>query len=112
MIEPYLTFRDFVLLLMKKEDVSANELARRVDLSNATVSRLVDASGPVIPELKTVMKFSKYTGVSLAHLTELAYPDVAEQTKPSASSQVIAQLIEKLPEYKRRSLLDFIGAGE
>ena len=109
--EPY-TFRDFILDQLRQRDMSARQFAIFADVDPSTITRAIDATNPARPGLDFLFKLSKATQISLGALTELAYPEMAQETELSPDAKILAQRIEQLPERKRELVLDILrGAG-
>jgi hypothetical protein len=84
--------------MQRREMTSAREFAKFVDVSPTTITRAIDEREPTIPGIDFLIKLSMATKVSISDLVEMAYPDIAMSTRPSASSRVLAQQIEQLPD--------------
>lgn len=106
-----ITLRHFILNEMHARDMSARQFAEFIGVSNATISRAIDPRQAPTPSLEFLLKLSDATNVNFAHLAALAYPEVAQKMKPSASSQILAQLIEDLPENLREAVVALIRGG-
>lgn len=101
-------FQKFLDTEMQKREMSMRQFAEFIDVAATTVTRMMDQAEPKKPGLDVLIKISKATHVSLPALVAMAYPDVSEATKLSASAQVLAQQIEELPDRTKEIVLALI----
>ena len=102
-------FNEKLLELRKKEGLSQEELADKVDVSRQTVSKW--ESGQTTPEMEKLLELSKLFNISLDELTgnEVEKKDNNEEAKPTKKKHIILKVILViLAIYGIISLLKFI----
>ncbi len=97
-------FSQFVKDEMRRRDMSARQFAEFVDVAPTTITRAIDEKAPSTPGIDFIIKLANATHVSVTALVEMAYPDVAESTSPHASTRILAQQIEQLPDGLRQAV--------
>ena len=101
------TFREFIQSEIDKRG-SQQDFADATGISQSTISRWLNPKKKHEPDLKTLMKLSEVTGKSIEALVVLAYPELADKTKLSASSRIVAQTLEELPESIQTAIIAII----
>lgn len=99
------TFREFLLEEIKKRSVTPRQFALRLGVDPSTLTRLMDERSPSQPSIEFLLKLGAETGYSVTTLISLAYPDVAQTDHIPASTMLIAERIEQLPEDLRNTIL-------
>ena len=102
-------FNEKLLELRKKEGLSQEELADKVDVSRQTVSKW--EAGQTTPEMEKLLELSKLFNISLDELTgnEVEKKDNNEEAKPTKKKHIILKVILViLAIYGIISLLKFI----
>lgn len=82
--------------IMRRENISQRELARKANLSEATVSRYV--KGTRFPNSKAMIELSKALNCRIENLTQ-------EQTTESELERIIKKAISSLNESERNFLI-------
>lgn len=75
---------------------SARQLGERANINHEVINSLRN-NPDYRPSIGTLVKLSKYTGLDLTSLVALAYPDVAEETRPDSDALIMAQRFAALP---------------
>lgn len=104
------TLRDFVAAELANRKLSIRQFAKNAGLGYQTIANIVNDSGNE-PEMKTLLRISKYTGTDLIELVRLAYPDIVQETTLSPSAAITAQRIERLPQDLRLAVEALILRG-
>lgn len=90
---------EFLNSELRRQDISARELARRAGIGPTTLQKILDARNERTPDLDTLEKLAKATGQSLSTLVHMVKPDASE-IDPRAL--VIARRIQLLPDDARK----------
>lgn len=106
MAQDGITIQQFILREMDSREMSMRKFAEFIDVSQSTVSRVLDEQQA--PTLEFLIKLSKATKTRLGVLAEIAYPDATDYVDPTASSVAIAKMIEKLPDNVRDAVMAII----
>lgn len=108
----YMTFREFLQAEVDRRHMSYTAFADFLGVSTSTVTRILDEKSPRNPGLDFLIILAKKTNTSLTVLVEMAYPDVAGETRLSPTAAVLAQRIESLPQDLRLAIEALIQRGE
>jgi len=102
------TIRDFVQSEMDKRGMSGREFARFADVSSATIVRLLNDDQPN-PELQSLRKIARATGVPLNVILAITFPDVAGELESLPSDVLLTAFrLAALPEDYRRVISGII----
>lgn len=107
-----MTFQEWLKSEIERRQMSYRAFANFVDIAPSTITRMLDEKEPQKPGLEVLLVLAKRTNTSLGILVEMAYPEVAAQTRISASAAVLAQRIESLPDDIRLAIESLIRRGE
>jgi transcriptional regulator with XRE-family HTH domain len=107
-----MTFREFLQGEIDKRHMSYTAFADFLGLSTSTITRILDEKNPRNPGLDVLIILAKKTNTSLGVLVEMAYPDVANETRLSPTASVLAQRIENLPQDLRLAIEALIQRGD
>lgn len=106
-------FGDWLEEQMRDRGMSARQFADLVDVAPSTITRSIDKEHPYKPGMRFIRKLASATGVPVSVLAELANPDLtaeaAERAKSRADAQLLAYLIEQLPENERKAVKRFVS---
>jgi ribosome-binding protein aMBF1 (putative translation factor) len=75
---------------------SARQLAERANINHEVINSMRNHPD-YRPSIGTLLKLSKYTGLDLTSLVAIAYPDIAEETRPNSAAMIMAQRFASLP---------------
>lgn len=89
------TFSGTLVRMMRREDISQRELARRANLSDAAVSRYVQ--GKRFPNSKAMIELSKALNCSIE--------DLMQESTESELESIIKKAISSLNESERNFLI-------
>lgn len=84
---------------------STNQLALEAELTQSTVSTLLKKDG-ALPNLDTVIKLSNAFGLTLAQF----FKEDEQNELISAQEKILIDCYRKLPEKKKKAILDLIDA--
>lgn len=107
-----MTFREFLQGEIDKRHMSYTAFAEFVGVSTSTVTRCLSEINPRDPGLEFLIILAKKTNTSLGVLVEMAYPEVASETRLSPTAALLAQRIESLPKDLRLAIEALIQRGE
>lgn len=83
------TFQAFINDELKKRNWSQRDLAKQMDVSSSTISRMLDEKKPSKPDVVQLVNLSKVLHIGLEALTALAYPEQFEASNLSAGARII-----------------------
>lgn len=99
------TFQAFINDELKNRGWSQRDLAKQMDVSSSTISRMLDEQKPSKPDVEQLVKLSKALHVGLETLTALAYPEQFEESALSPSARILGERFDKLPENVQQAVL-------
>lgn len=97
--------REFVLLEIRKRDMSARQFADLIGVSHSTINRLLDTEKDHLPGIELMIKLSDATHIDLCSLMLLAYHAEMKSNQLSGKYRIWAQRLEQAPE----SIVEAVG---
>lgn len=107
-----MTFQEWLKSEIEHRQMTYRAFAKFAGISPSAVTRMLDEKNPQKPGLDMLLVLSEKTHTRLGLLVEIAYPDVAEQTRLSPEATVLAQRIENLPHDLRLAIEAIVQRGE
>lgn len=101
--------RQFIKDEMDKRQMSNREFGDLVGVSHTTIGRAIDETKPSEPTLDFLAKLAKGTNRDLLSLVEIAYPDVADATRPDPSTIILAQRFEELSDDYKTAVMALVN---
>lgn len=99
----YSNLQAFVLSEIRRRQISAREFADLVGVTHATINKCVNAAAGN-PSIELLLRLSKATETDLMSIIALAFPAIANQTRPDPEAFILAQRFSQLPEDIRNFL--------
>jgi len=99
------TFQAYINDELKKRGWSQRDLARQMDVSSSTISRMLDEQKPSKPDVEQLIKLSKVLGMGLETLIALAYPEQYTEKGLSPSGRIVGESFDKLTEDVQKVVL-------
>lgn len=101
------TLQEFLKRELKRRNMSARELARRLGEHQARTSRVLNGQ-TARPDWDYLEKLARELSISLELLVALVSPDLAGRASVSPLARLIAQRFDELPEDLKARVADAI----
>ena len=102
------TFQAFINDELKKRGWSQRDLAKQMDVSSSTISRMLDEKKPSKPDVAQLVSLSKTLHIGLETLTALAYPEQFTDSSLSPGARILGERFDKLPDDVQQAILAIV----